>query len=86
MDPLGYTLLEPRRSRTGRGSSKQWMLNLAAGGDNLGGSTYYTFLFVGPNYKGLAQGPDGGTGDGYILPGIPNARFYANAGLSYAFK
>lgn len=64
----------------------QWMLNLAAGGDNLGGSTNYTFLFVGPNYKGLAQGPDGGTGDGYILPGDPKAQYYATAGLSYAFK
>jgi iron complex outermembrane receptor protein len=63
-----------------------WMLDLAVGGDNLGGSTYYTFLFVGPNYKGLAQGPDGGTGDGYILPGNPSARLYVNAGLSYLLK
>ena len=47
-----------------------------------GGSTYYTFLFVGPNYKGLAQGPDGGTGDGYILPGNPNAQYYAGVSLS----
>lgn len=63
-----------------------WNLNLAVGADNLTGSTYYTFLFVGPNYKGLAQGPDGGTGDGYILPGNPSAQFYASAGLSYALK
>ncbi len=64
----------------------QWKLSVAAGGDNLGGHTNYTFLFVGPNYKGLAQGPDGGSGDGYILPGNPDAQYYATAGLSYAFK
>jgi iron complex outermembrane receptor protein len=63
-----------------------WQLNLAVGGDNLTGSTYYTFLFVGPNYKGLAQSQDGGTGDGYILPGNPSARLYASAGLSYLLK
>ncbi len=62
--------------------NNRWNLNLSAGGDNLGGSTYYTFLFVGPNYKGLAQGPDGGTGDGYILPGNPNAQYYAGVSLS----
>ena len=65
---------------------KDWTLNLQAGGDNLGGSTYYNFLFVGPNYKGLAQGPDGGTGDGYILPGTYAARYYANIGLSYKIR
>jgi iron complex outermembrane receptor protein len=64
----------------------QWMLNLTVGGDNLGSTTNYTFLFVGPNYKGLAQGPDGGSGDGYILPGNPSAQYYATAGLSYAIK
>jgi iron complex outermembrane receptor protein len=73
---LGYTTTLQRR----------WMLNLAAGGDNLGGSTYYTFLFVGPNYKGLAQAPDGGTGDGYILPGNPSARWYGSVSLSYLLR
>jgi iron complex outermembrane receptor protein len=63
-----------------------WMLNLAAGGDNLLGSTYYNFLFVGPNYKGLAQGPDGGNGDGYILPGTYAARYYLSAGVSYVIR
>jgi iron complex outermembrane receptor protein len=63
-----------------------WNLELAVGGDNLTKQTYYTFLFVGPNYKGLAQGPDGGSGDGYILPGNPSAQLYASIGLSYVFR
>jgi hypothetical protein len=61
------------------------MLNVFAGGDNLLGSTYYSFLFVGPNYKGLAQAADGGTGDGYIIPGPYNATFYGSLGLTYTF-
>ena len=56
------------------------------GGDNLTGSTYYNFLFVGPNYAGLAQAKDGGSGDGYILPGIPTARYYTTVSLSYILK
>ncbi|HVZ48698.1 MAG TPA: TonB-dependent receptor [Gemmatimonadaceae bacterium] len=60
-----------------------YTLDLSAGGTNLGGSTYYSFLFVGPNYKGLAQAQDGGTGDGYILPAPYNAQYYVNARLSY---
>lgn len=66
--------------------SDAWQLNLSAGGDNLLGNTYYNFLFVGPNYKGLAQGPDGGNGDGYILPGTYAARYYMSAGLSYRIR
>ncbi len=66
--------------------SDEWQLNLSAGGDNLLGNTYYNFLFVGPNYKGLAQGPDGGSGDGYILPGTYAARYYMSAGLSYRIR
>ncbi len=64
---------------------KHWMLNVFAGGDNLLGNTYYSFLFVGPNYKGLAQAADGGTGDGYIIPGPYNATFYGSLGLTYTF-
>lgn len=64
----------------------RYSLDLAAGGDNLTNSTYYTFLFVGPNIKGLAQAPDGGTGDGYILPGMYNARYYVSASVSLPFK
>lgn len=61
---------------------RRYRLDVAAGGDNLTNATYYTFLFVGPNYKGLAQGPDGGTGDGYILPGNYKARYYVSANVS----
>ena len=64
---------------------KHWSLNVFAGGDNLLGSTNYSFLFVGPNYKGLAQAPDGGTGDGYIIPASYKATFYGSLGLSYTF-
>lgn len=64
---------------------KKWSLNVFVGGDNLLGSTYYSFLFVGPNYKGLAQAADGGTGDGYIIPGPYNATFYGSLGLTYTF-
>jgi iron complex outermembrane receptor protein len=62
---------------------RRYRLDLAAGGDNLTNSTYYTFLFVGPNYRGLAQSQDGGNGDGYILPGYWKARYYfsANVGI-----
>jgi iron complex outermembrane receptor protein len=69
---LGYRLTFAHRTQ----------IDLAAGGDNLTNSTYYTFLFVGPNYKGLAQGPDGGTGDGFILPGFYKARYYLSANVS----
>ena len=69
---LGYRTTIQRRCR----------LDVFAGGDNLANSTYYTFLFVGPNYRGLAQGPDGGTGDGYILPGNYKARYYFSANVS----
>ena len=72
-----------------------WMLDVFVGGTNLTNSTNYNFIFVGENYAGLAQAKDGGgspagtasnAGDGYILPGNPNARFYANINLSYIFK
>lgn len=61
---------------------RRYRLDLSAGGDNLTNSTYYTFLFVGPNYRGLAQSQDGGTGDGYILPGTYHARYYFSANVS----
>ena len=64
---------------------RHWDLDVSAGGDNLLGSTYYTFLFVGPTYAGLAQAKDGGTGDGYIIPGDYNASFFGGARLSYGF-
>ncbi|HKJ30650.1 MAG TPA: TonB-dependent receptor [Balneolales bacterium] len=60
-------------------------LNLYAGGDNLLGSTYYTFLFVGPNITSLAQAKDGGRGDGYIIPGSYKPTIYGNFTISYIF-
>ena len=68
-----------------RSLEEHWNLNLFAGGDNLLASTYYTFLFVGPNIGGLAQPQDGGSGDGYILPGPYKATFYGDVTLSYKF-
>ncbi|MEO7083961.1 MAG: TonB-dependent receptor [Gemmatimonadaceae bacterium] len=65
--------------------NRDYLLNIYAGGDNLGNSTYYNALFTGPNIKGLAQGPDGGTGDGYILPAPYKSTYYFNISLSYAF-
>lgn len=62
--------------------AKRYQLDVAAGSDNLTGSTYYSFLFVGPNYKGLAQAQDGGTGDGYIIPGFYKPRYYLSANVS----
>lgn len=64
---------------------KHWLLDVFAGGNNLTGSTSYSFLFVGPNYKGLAQAADGGTGDGYIIPAPYKATFYGSLSLSYTF-
>jgi iron complex outermembrane recepter protein len=58
-------------------------LNLFGGVDNVFNSTYYSLLFVGPNIGGLAQPADGGTGDGYILPGPYNASGYVNVSLQY---
>lgn len=65
--------------------NRNWLLDVSAGGDNLTGNTYYSFLFVGPNYAALAQAPDGGHGDGYIIPAPYKATFYGNIGLSYIF-
>ena len=65
--------------------ANHWDLDAFAGGDNLTGSTNYSFLFVGPNYAGLAQAKDGGTGDGYIIPAPYNATFYTSVRLTYSF-
>jgi len=63
--------------------ARHWRLDAAVGGDNLLGSTYYEFLFVGANYKGLAQAADGGTGDGYIIPGPYDATLYGSLSLQF---
>jgi iron complex outermembrane receptor protein len=65
--------------------NRNWQLDASVGGDNLLGSTYYSFLFVGPNYNGLAQSQDGGRGDGYIIPAPYDATFYGNLTLKYVF-
>ncbi len=64
---------------------KHWSLDLFGGADNILGSTYYSFLFVGPNYAGLATAAAGGRGDGYIIPAPYNATFYTSLSLRYAF-
>jgi iron complex outermembrane recepter protein len=77
-----YSLLDAKIGyKTGIGA--HYLLDAYAGGTNLGGSTYYTAIFVGPNYKGLAQGPDGGTGDGFVLPAPYGAQYYANLKITY---
>jgi iron complex outermembrane receptor protein len=65
--------------------NSHWVLDVAAGGDNLLGSSYYSFLFIGPNYAGLATSADGGHGDGYIIPAPYKAKYYGNVGLRYIF-
>ncbi|HEY7895368.1 MAG TPA: TonB-dependent receptor [Gemmatimonadaceae bacterium] len=65
--------------------NKHWLLDLAVGGDNLTGSTYYSFLFVGANINALAQAEDGGRGDGYIIPAPYKAQLYSNISLRYVF-
>jgi iron complex outermembrane receptor protein len=65
--------------------TRNWLLDAFAGGDNLTGSTAYSFLFVGPNYAGLAQAQDGGRGDGYIIPAPYKASLYGGLTLSYVF-
>ena len=53
------------------------------GGDNLTNSTYYSFLFVGPNIAGLATSAAGGTGDGYIIPAPYKASYYGSVQLAF---
>ena len=78
----GYSLLGAKLGFR-RNVTPRWQLNVVAGGRNLLGSTYPAFLFVGPNYKGLAQAADGGTGDGYIIPAPYDATLYGSVTLSY---
>ena len=65
--------------------NEHYALDAFVGGTNLTNSTYYNFIFVGANYKGLAQAQDGGTGDGYILPAPYSAQYYANIKVTYRF-
>jgi len=61
-------------------------IDVFAGVDNILGSTYYNFIFVGQNIGELAQTKDGGGGDGYILPAPYNATFYGGFSFKYKFK
>jgi iron complex outermembrane receptor protein len=63
--------------------NEHYTLDASVGGSNLTGSTYYNSIFVGPNIKSLAQGPDGGNGDGYVLPAPYSAQYFVNVKLSY---
>ncbi|HXC06115.1 MAG TPA: TonB-dependent receptor [Bacteroidia bacterium] len=64
-------------------------VNVFGGADNLLGSTYYSFIFVGQNIQELAQGNDPnvkrGGGDGYILPAAYKATFYGGVSLKLRF-
>lgn len=65
--------------------TKQLGVDVSGGGDNLTGSHYYKFVFIGPNYAGLALPRDGGTGDGYIIPAAYDATYYVNARATWSF-
>lgn len=80
----GYDLLGAKLGYRRRVAT-HWALDAFTGGDNLLGKTYYSFVFVGPNYAGLATPAFGGTGDGYIIPAPYKATFYGNLSLRYIF-
>ncbi len=64
---------------------EHFTFDISAGGNNITNSTYYAFLFTGPNIRGLALEKDGGSGDGYIIPAPYKAAFFGNLTLSYTF-
>ena len=80
----GYDLLSAKLGYR-RAVTRHWMLEAFAGGDNLLGNTFYSFLFVGPNIQGLATSAQGGTGDGYIIPAPYGATGYGSVSLRYVF-
>ncbi len=80
----GYGLLGARVGYAYK-VDRNWRLDVYAGGTNLTGATSYAFLFVGPNYAGLATPAAGGNGDGYIIPAPYNANYYGNVTLKYVF-
>ena len=80
----GYDLLSAKLGYR-RAVTRHWMLEAFAGGDNLLGNTFYSFLFVGPNIQGLATPAQGGTGDGYIIPAPYGATGYGSVSLRYVF-
>ncbi|HEU4989453.1 MAG TPA: TonB-dependent receptor [Gemmatimonadaceae bacterium] len=80
----GYGLLGARVGYE-KQVDRHWKLNAYAGGTNLTSATSYAFIFVGPNYAGLATPASGGHGDGYIIPAPYNANYYGNLTLTYVF-
>jgi len=75
-DARAYNLLTARIGYQ-KEFGKHFNLDAFVGSDNLTGSTYYNFLFVGQNISSL--------GDGYILPAPYKATFYGGATLQYRF-
>ncbi|MEO8168541.1 MAG: hypothetical protein ABI623_09850, partial [bacterium] len=55
--------------------------DIFAGGDNLTGSTYYSFLNISGSINGLSQATGG---DGYIIPAPFKATFYGGVKFSCA--
>ncbi len=78
----GYDLLDLKVGLD-RQIAPKWRLSVAGGADNLTNSTYYSFLFVGPNIEGLALQAEGGHGDGYIIPAPYDAGWYGSITLSF---
>jgi len=64
---------------------QHWSLDVFGGADNLLGNPHYSFLFVGPNYSGLATAQAGGHGDGYIIPAPYKTTMYSSLSLKYTF-
>jgi iron complex outermembrane receptor protein len=81
----GYDLLGAKLG-VRRQVAPRWIVDVFAGGDNLLGQENYSFLFVGPNYNGLATPAYGGRGDGYIIPAPYDATFYGNVTLRYVIR
>ncbi|HUX84327.1 MAG TPA: TonB-dependent receptor [Chitinophagaceae bacterium] len=67
--------------------NRHFAVDAFLGADNILGSTYYSFLFVGQNIQELAQANDphvtNGGGDGYILPAPYKATAYGGATITY---
>ncbi|HEX6599599.1 MAG TPA: TonB-dependent receptor plug domain-containing protein [Gemmatimonadaceae bacterium] len=81
----GYDLLGAKLG-VQRQVAPRWIIDVFAGGDNLLGRANYSFLFVGPNYGGLATPAYGGHGDGYIIPAPYRATLYGNVTLRYVIR
>jgi len=65
--------------------NRHWTLDAFAGADNLTNETFYSLLFLGPNITRLATPPEGGRGDGYIIPAPYKATTYTSRTLGHSF-